>query len=135
MNDDDLHNLAGVSAEESDVDDIRGLQDTLDSLMGVFEALNDRVDALEAAAAARDELDPADFAGWVEWLRTQYALGPKIPANWARLPGVRHELEALWAAWEASYTPERVPRKAFDAIQWHTTTPADTTRPIHMLRE
>ena len=70
------------------------------------------------------------------------------------------ELEALWAAWKSSYTNERVPRNAVDAVQWHdalqrvlarikeqwmgaergrsvrsATPPAPSTQPIPMRRE
>jgi len=98
--------------------DESALHDTLDSLLAAYESLVERVDVLEARSE-HGKLDPAAFPDWVEWLRTDYALGPRIPDDWSEIPGVRHELEALWAAWESSYTDERVPRRAFDAVQWH----------------
>lgn len=100
-------------------DDFAALLDTLESLTSAQDNLAARVDALEQAAQQCSGLDPVSLPEWVEWLRSSYGLEHRIPAAWAKIPGVRQELAALRASYRTAYDAKHHPRKGFDPVQWH----------------
>ncbi|PXX53444.1 hypothetical protein DFR70_12755 [Nocardia tenerifensis] len=63
-----------------------------------------------------------ELTDWVDWLRTTYQLGSRIPGCWYRHPSVREELTALMAAHYAAYycDCESPDLPTEEPIAWHT---------------
>lgn len=89
----------------------------IDALLETVQSLDARLQAVESAVSNEDP--EVAFDQWQTWLVETYGLHDDLPDDWEQVPGIRQELEALWAMWCSSYKKNRQPARGAGGVRWH----------------
>ena len=87
---------------------------TVLALGEAFTELEDRLAALEET----EQSAQLPFDKWLDHLANTYDLEHPL-REWANVPGVRAELEALHASWLSAHDRELKPKVGSGAVNWH----------------
>ncbi len=110
--------MTGGDEPTQPMDEVAPGDGTIDgTVLALGEAFTDLEDRL-AALEETEQSAQLPFDKWLDHLANTYDLEHTL-RDWASVPGVRAELEALHANWLSAHDRELKPKVGSGAVNWH----------------